>query len=114
MGTEILLSTGGIDPGNGYFAGAGTANNQEARVQQIVSVSGHITAFYCFINDNAAWTTTLRINGSNTTLTCTTSAVTGKGQTTGANVVLTAGDLLSLSFNGDLGGAGSWALTVGP
>jgi len=64
-----------------------------------VSFSGHFTSMYCSVTanvSNSTTTFTLRLNGADTTLTCTIVNGTRKGNTTGASVAFSTGDLIDV------------------
>ena len=57
----MLFSSGGLAANPSTFVGVGAVSNTETTVQQVMSVSGHFTALYCFIDSTqgtnvSAWT----------------------------------------------------------
>ncbi|MGH3847047.1 MAG: hypothetical protein ACRDS0_37350 [Pseudonocardiaceae bacterium] len=95
----------------------GAKSTTETDVQQILGMSGHITAFYCYQGKAAGADRiyTFRLNGSSTSLTCTVPTGLWQGVTTGASIAIAPGDLIDVL----LPGAGeaqpiSFSLTVGP
>src|SRR5262249_17980460 len=92
----MQFSSGGTNAGNNQFIGVGAVSNTEGNVQQIVATSGHFTAFYCYSQTapSANITFTLRLDGANTSLTCTINNGSTSGSTTGASLAFATGDLI--------------------
>jgi len=115
----FLLSSGGINVSqNGGFYGLGGASATETTVEQIVPTSGHFTSFHCYATAIAqSRTMTLRLNGADTSLTCTIDANETRGSTAGASVAFNAGDMIDVSVppvTGINGTVHSAAIGVGP
>src|SRR5437763_8606988 len=70
---EIGFSTDGGNLANKEFVGLGASNTSEGKVQQIISVTAHVTAMRCYAEKapGAAAVFTLRDNASATAATCT-------------------------------------------
>jgi hypothetical protein len=115
----MLFSTGGNNLGNGFFVGVGGAHGMpEGNVEQIMPIAGHFIALSCFMatTSTSAQTFTLRLNGANTTLTCTIPAGSLSGSTTGASIAFSVGALVDIACPAANvpGTPGSFSLTVGP
>ena len=116
---SMLFSTGGSNLSNNAFVGVGGIHGApEGTVQQVMSVAGHFTALSCFMatTSTSAQTFTLRVNGANTTLTCTIPVGSLSGSTTGASIAFSPGNLVDIACptSGTNATPGSFALTVGP
>jgi hypothetical protein len=115
------LSSGALNAHDGDFIGVGdvASSANEPNAQQIVTGPGHFTGIRGYVNSTASKTVTftLRINGLDSTLSCTIAASTAKTcSTTGASVAFSDGDLITIRVNTTVtaGHAASAAITVGP
>ena len=115
---EIGFSTGGGNLANKEFVGLGASNTSEGKVQQIISVTAHVTAMRCYAEKapGAAAVFTLRDNASATAATCTIASGVNSGSTTGLNVEIKAGDLLDVATPaaGTSNSPGSFSVAIGP
>jgi hypothetical protein len=95
-----VFATAAQNQAGGNFVATDHQSNTEALAQVLMAVSGHFTAFYCSQGGNAAAnrTFTLRKNGANTTLTCAINSGSASGNTTGASVSFSAGDLVDIAL----------------
>jgi hypothetical protein len=109
-----LLGSGGLTVSNNQFVGLGGVNNAEIPVRQTIGVAGTITGFYCSVSTSNALTFTLILNGTPTTATCSTIALTGKGSNT-VSVAVVAGDQVDVAAPASMPGntAVSLALVYG-
>jgi hypothetical protein len=113
---QVLLGSGGQNQANNNFVGLGISAT-EANVAQVMAVSGRFTALFCrqAINATANRTFTLRINGANTTLTCTIPNGSPNGSTTGASIAFNAGDRVAIALPGAVNATPiNFGLTVAP
>jgi uncharacterized repeat protein (TIGR03803 family) len=117
-GSQILFASAGIPVWNGAFMGISAPSVTEASVEQIMTVSGHITAMQCYSQvapKGSSETFTLGLNGANTAGACTIAAGSTKGSVTALNLSLAAGNLLDLKVSGPKTlGAATVAVAVGP
>ena len=118
---QILFNSGGQNISANHFVGVSIVDSQEAHTQQVVAVSGHLTAMYCSVaappGNSVGVTFTLRKNGANTALTCTITNAATQGSTTGASVAFSAGDLLDIALPNSIASANkaaSFAVLIGP
>ena len=114
---NLAFNSGAAAIGYNQFIGMGAANDAEGPVQQIVAVAGHLSIAQCYVNSTTQFTFTVRKNGGDTALTCTTSTSVTNGLTgsgTATNVTVEAGDLLDIQVSGNPVAAGSFAIQVTP
>jgi hypothetical protein len=100
----VLFSSGGQNLAGNKFVGVGSVGD-EINVQQIMPTAGTATTMRCYMAqaDNVNQTFTLRVNGTNSTLTCTILA----GQTSGVGTgtaTWTAGSFLDVATPGGVPG----------
>jgi len=99
----VLFDTGGTNAANNRFVGNSFIADagHEGEVQQIVASGATFTTMRCHVAVAAAGSTTytLRVNGGNSTLTCTIAG----GQTNGSgsgSVTVSAGDSVDVATPG--------------
>ena len=96
----MLFDTGGANLANSRFVGDGFIAdlNHEGEAQQIIAAGATFTTMRCHVAVAGGSTNvfTFRVNGVNTTLTCTITAGQTNGSGTGS-VSVAAGDLLDVA-----------------
>jgi uncharacterized repeat protein (TIGR03803 family) len=116
--SQILFSSAGIFLWNGAFMGISAPSLTEASIEQVVALSGHVTAMQCYSQTapkNSSETFTLRLNGASTAGVCTIAAGASKGSVTGLNLAVTAGNLVDINVGGPTTlSAATVAAAVGP